>query len=91
MFMSEDYGSRIQRRLRLDYDGNICLYSRKSLGDRWVVTWQAFSNPCKINGICGANCICRYDPVLGRKCSCVPGYKMTNHSDWSYGCEPEFR
>ncbi|PON84705.1 Tyrosine-protein kinase [Trema orientale] len=89
IFMSADYGSTIQRKLRLDYDGNIRLYSRKSLGDRWVVTWQAFSNPCKIHEICGANGICRYDPVLGRKCSCVPGYKMTNHSDWSYGCEPE--
>ncbi|XP_062097622.1 putative receptor protein kinase ZmPK1 [Humulus lupulus] len=26
----------------------------------------------------------------GRKCSCIPGHKMRNHIDWSYGCEPEF-
>ena len=90
MFISDDYGMSIQRRLRLDYDGNIRLYSRKSLGHRWAITWEAFTNPCMIHGICGANSLCRYDPVFGRKCSCVPGYKMRNHSDWSYGCEPEF-
>ncbi|OMO78838.1 hypothetical protein CCACVL1_14068 [Corchorus capsularis] len=26
----------------------------------------------------------------GRKCSCPPGYKMKNQSDWSLGCQPEF-
>ncbi|KAA8528491.1 hypothetical protein F0562_035847 [Nyssa sinensis] len=30
------------------------------------------------------------DGNIRLKCSCIPGYKMTNHSDWSYGCEPEF-
>ncbi|EXB89240.1 Putative receptor protein kinase ZmPK1 [Morus notabilis] len=90
-FTSEDYGSRlIQRRLKLDYDGNILLYSRKSLGDRWVVSWQTFHNPCKIHGICGTNSLCTYDHNIGRKCSCLPGHKMKNRGDWSYGCEPDF-
>uniref|UniRef100_A0A2N9I2R9 Protein kinase domain-containing protein n=1 Tax=Fagus sylvatica TaxID=28930 RepID=A0A2N9I2R9_FAGSY len=26
----------------------------------------------------------------GRKCSCLQGFKMKDHTDWSYGCEPEF-
>ncbi|GMN35036.1 hypothetical protein TIFTF001_005035 [Ficus carica] len=89
-FMSDDYGSKIQRRLRLDHDGNIRLYSSKNLGESWVVSWQAFSNPCQIHGICGRNSLCVYDRSFGRRCSCLPGYKMQNHSDWSYGCEPEF-
>ncbi|EXB89243.1 Putative receptor protein kinase ZmPK1 [Morus notabilis] len=57
-FLSDDYGSRVDRRPRLDYDGNISLYSRKNLGESWVVSWQAFSNPCKIHGICGQNSLC---------------------------------
>ncbi|XP_029146895.1 putative receptor protein kinase ZmPK1 [Arachis hypogaea] len=32
----------------------------------------------------------RFDLKKGRKCSCVPGYKVKNQSDWSYGCESIF-
>ncbi|RYR25633.1 hypothetical protein Ahy_B02g059485 [Arachis hypogaea] len=31
-----------------------------------------------------------FDLKKGRKCSCVPGYKVKNQSDWSYGCESIF-
>ncbi|EXB85454.1 Putative receptor protein kinase ZmPK1 [Morus notabilis] len=89
-FMSADYGANIQRMLRIDYDGNVRLYSRKNLGEKWVVMWQAFSDTCKIHGLCGANSLCSYSPNSGRKCSCLQGYKMRNQSDWFYGCEPEF-
>ncbi|EXB89239.1 Putative receptor protein kinase ZmPK1 [Morus notabilis] len=89
-FMSADYGVKMQRILRIDYDGNVRLYSRKNLEDKWVVTWQAFSDPCKIHGVCGANSLCTYTQASGRKCSCLPGHKMKNHTDWLYGCEPEF-
>ena len=51
---------------------------------------KAFSDPCKIHGICGLNGVCSYDHVSGRKCSCLQGFKMKDHTDWSYGCEPEF-
>ncbi|KAK9946466.1 hypothetical protein M0R45_011931 [Rubus argutus] len=90
-FLAADYGARLQRRLRIDFDGNLRLYSRKMPGESWVVSWQAFSDPCVIHGICGANSICSYDPGFGRKCSCLPGYQMENHTDWSLGCQPEFQ
>ncbi|KAM3758157.1 hypothetical protein ACB098_01G021600 [Castanea mollissima] len=45
--------------------------------------------PCNIPGACGANSLCSYVIGSGRKCSCLPGYKM-NRSDWAYGCEPQF-
>ena len=32
--------------------------------------------------VCGVMC-------SGWKCSCLPGHKMKNHSDWAYGCEPQ--
>ncbi|GMN26075.1 hypothetical protein TIFTF001_046020, partial [Ficus carica] len=90
IFLSADYGVKIQRILRLDSDGNLGLYSRQNRGENWVVTWQAFKHPCKIHGLCGANSLCRYSPDSGRECSCLPGHRMRNPTDWSYGCEPEF-
>ena len=89
-FLSNDYGAVLHRRLTLDYDGNIRLYSWEKERQTWVVSWQAIQKPCRINGVCGANSLCKYVVGSGRKCSCLPGYKMKNSSDWSYGCVPEF-
>ncbi|CAK8568323.1 unnamed protein product [Lathyrus sativus] len=89
-FMTSDYGDELmQRRLRLDPDGNIRTYSRKQSGEKWYVSWQAKLRPCRIHGVCGVNSLCSYysDSI---KCSCLPGYKMKNPQDWAYGCEPEF-
>lgn len=90
-FLSSDYGSMTQKRLKVDCDGNVSLYSRESPGDKWKVTWQAVSDPCQIHGVCGPNAVCSYVPGSGRKCSCLPGHRMVNHTDWSYGCEPKFK
>ncbi|XP_028797222.1 putative receptor protein kinase ZmPK1 [Neltuma alba] len=89
-FTTSDYGVVMQRILKLDSDGNIRVYSRRK-NDPWYVSWQAISNPCIVHGLCGANSTCVYDPIEGRKCSCLPGYRVKNHSDWSYGCEPTFK
>uniref|UniRef100_A0A7N2N946 non-specific serine/threonine protein kinase n=1 Tax=Quercus lobata TaxID=97700 RepID=A0A7N2N946_QUELO len=87
--ISVDYGAVLHRRLTLDYDGNIRLYSWEEEGKTWVVSWQGTQRPCKIPGACGANSLCSYDIGSGKKCSCAPGYKMKNRSDWADGCEPE--
>ncbi|XP_004492315.1 putative receptor protein kinase ZmPK1 [Cicer arietinum] len=87
-FFTLDYGMTIQRRLTMDFDGNIRVYSRKNMSQNWYVSYQAILNTCIIHGICGANSTCSYDPKKGKKCSCIPGYKVNNSSDWSYGCEP---
>ncbi|WJX81750.1 hypothetical protein P8452_64595 [Trifolium repens] len=90
IFSTYDYGIDMQRRLTLDFDGNIRVYSRTNMSDNWYVSWQVIIDTCIIHGICGPNSTCSYDPKNGKKCSCLPGYKMKNHSDWSYGCEPMF-
>ncbi|GMN71101.1 hypothetical protein TIFTF001_051785 [Ficus carica] len=91
LISSADHGVvMIQRMLRIDSDGNLRLYSRKNRGEKWAVTWQAFTDPCLIHGLCGANSLCRCSPDSGRECSCLPGHRMRNPTDWSYGCEPEF-
>ncbi|XP_057744016.1 putative receptor protein kinase ZmPK1 [Arachis stenosperma] len=86
---TSDYGVMLPRRLTIDHDGNLRVYSQ-DLSQKWYVSMQAISNSCSIHGICGANSVCRFDPKKGRKCSCVPGYKVKNQSDWSYGCESIF-
>ncbi|PWA75776.1 S-locus glycoprotein domain-containing protein [Artemisia annua] len=88
VFITSDYNSTIQRRLTLDVDGNIRVYSL-SRGN-WIVSWQAISQPCAIHGICGPNSLCTYSPALGRRCTCMHGYKAKNHSDLSFGCAPTF-
>ncbi|KAG7941389.1 hypothetical protein I3843_16G039800 [Carya illinoinensis] len=88
-FSPADYGQLLHRRLTVDSDGNLRLYSWDEEGEIWVVSWQAWQRPCAIHGVCGPNGICSYVPGIGRKCSCLPGYKMINHIDWSQGCEPE--
>ncbi|KAE9456678.1 hypothetical protein C3L33_11419, partial [Rhododendron williamsianum] len=81
-FKASDYGIGVWRRLRMDVDGNVRLYSLESLGDErriwsiWRVSWQAIRQPCKIHGVCGPNAMCNYHlpgEKAGRGCSCLPG------------------
>jgi len=88
--MSADDGVGYQRRLKIDFNGNLRLYSQEDGRDTWVVSWQALSRPCRIQGTCRPNSYCSYVPDLGRKCSCLPGFKIKDHTDWSLGCEPDF-
>ncbi|KAK4750499.1 hypothetical protein SAY87_003981 [Trapa incisa] len=91
-FFSSDYGTILPRRLTLDPDGNLRLYSLNTSTRKWSVTWDAFSGmSCFIFGVCGNNSICSYDRTFGRTCSCVPGYERVDPSDWSYGCKPTFQ
>ncbi|XP_065846903.1 putative receptor protein kinase ZmPK1 [Euphorbia lathyris] len=89
-FMSDDNDVHMQRRLTIDFDGNLRLYSRENSAEAWTVSWQAMSEPCRIHGICGPNSVCSQDPNSGTKCSCLRGFKMKNVKDWSLGCESDF-
>ncbi|XP_030446245.2 putative receptor protein kinase ZmPK1 [Syzygium oleosum] len=89
---TSDYGvAAMQRRMILDFDGNLRVYSREPGLTGWAVTWEAISSmPCFIHGVCGNNSLCSYDPAKGRSCSCVPGYVPKVLGDWSAGCVPNF-
>ncbi|KAI4296989.1 hypothetical protein L6164_036902 [Bauhinia variegata] len=89
-FTTSDYRAKIQRRLTLDHDGNLRVYSWRNGGDKWYVSWQVKSRPCKIHGVCGANSLCTFNHISGGKCSCPPGYEMNLDGDWSYECKPKF-
>ncbi|XP_056172911.1 putative receptor protein kinase ZmPK1 [Syzygium oleosum] len=89
---TSDYGvAAMQRRMTLDFDGNLRVYSREPGSTSWAVTWEAISSiPCFIHGVCGNNSLCSYDPAKGQSCSCVPGYVPKVPGDWSAGCVPDF-
>ncbi|CAL4955235.1 unnamed protein product [Urochloa decumbens] len=85
---SSDLGPGIKRRLTLDQDGNLRIYSLNESTGGWAVSWAAVQQPCSTQGLCGQNAICEYQPSL--KCSCLPGYEMANPRDWRHGCKPMF-
>ncbi|GLT40194.1 hypothetical protein SLA2020_143470 [Shorea laevis] len=90
-FQAVDSGAGTLRRLTLDPDGNLRLYSLEETAGTWNVSWEAFGEPCKIHGICGRNSLCKYDRIRATTCSCLPGFKIKNSQDWSQGCVPEFK
>ncbi|XP_059290327.1 putative receptor protein kinase ZmPK1 [Lycium ferocissimum] len=90
-FRTTDYGGGIQRRLTLDIDGNLRVYSLNKQRTSWEVSWQLNWQPCTIHGLCGLNSLCTYSHDSGRKCTCLQRHKMKNVTDWSYGCEPDFK
>ncbi|KAA8518954.1 hypothetical protein F0562_016272 [Nyssa sinensis] len=87
-FNASDMGFGIKRRLKMDYDGNLRLYSLNDSTGLWTISWEAMAQLCKVHGICGRNGICVHTPEA--KCSCPPGYEQSNASDWSEGCKPMF-
>ncbi|KAK9095813.1 hypothetical protein Sjap_021310 [Stephania japonica] len=91
-FLAGDFGEGPKRRLTIDFDGNLRVYSLDEKQGKWIISWQAIPEPCKIHGICGANSLCVQE-VQGKRCSCLPGFKekySIDYHDWSNGCEPKY-
>ncbi|KAL6865290.1 hypothetical protein ACP4OV_016441 [Aristida adscensionis] len=86
--VASDSGPGIKRRLTLDPDGNLRLYSLNDTDGSWSVSMLAMSQPCNIHGLCGPNGICHYSPKP--TCSCPPGYVMSNPGNWTEGCVASF-
>ncbi|KAJ1262405.1 hypothetical protein BS78_09G105300 [Paspalum vaginatum] len=83
---ASDRGAGVKRRLKLDRDGNLRLYSFNSSDKAWSVSWIAESQPCMTHGLCGPYGVCHYSPQP--TCSCPPGYQMKNPGNWTQGCLP---
>ncbi|GAB4854653.1 hypothetical protein Ancab_023235 [Ancistrocladus abbreviatus] len=58
---SSDFESILPRRLTLDNDGNLRMYSWNKNTTKWVVVWQAIQEICTVHGLCGPNSICLND------------------------------
>ncbi|XP_058109427.1 putative receptor protein kinase ZmPK1 [Magnolia sinica] len=85
---ASDLGVGIRRRLTLDYDGNLRLYSLNESTGLWLISWVALPQQCDIHGLCGRYGVCVYTPMP--KCTCLPGYEISDPGDWSKGCKPKF-
>ncbi|OQU87306.1 putative receptor protein kinase ZmPK1 [Sorghum bicolor] len=78
----------VKRRLTIDPDGNLRIYSLDPSTGAWTATWAAMAQACSAHGLCGRNAMCVYQPSL--RCSCVPGHEMVDRHDWRQGCRPMF-
>ncbi|KAK1286088.1 putative receptor protein kinase ZmPK1 [Acorus calamus] len=87
-FNASDAGPGIKRRLTVDYDGNLRLYSLNESDESWTITWEALAQLCNVHGACGKNGLCVYQHAP--QCSCPPYYEMRDQSDWKRGCKLGF-
>ncbi|XP_057824518.2 putative receptor protein kinase ZmPK1 [Cryptomeria japonica] len=83
-FNASDYGIGPKRRLTMDVDGNLRLYSLDGKRNSWIITWTAVAEQCRVHGLCGLNGVCIYTPEP--KCVCPPGYERADSADWFKGC-----
>lgn len=88
-YFPSDFGDKKFRRLTLEEDGDLKLYSYDTSSGvgQWTVVWQAVYNWCTISGKCGVNSVCIYDGIQDSSTSCIcpPGFRKV--SDNSDSCE----
>lgn len=86
-FITSDFGDQSLRRLKLDDNGNLMIYSFDSNSRQWNVVWQAVPELCRIKGTCGPNSICMYgDTYDSTVCDCPPGFQR-NSGTGSQECQ----
>ncbi|PON59922.1 S-receptor-like serine/threonine-protein kinase [Parasponia andersonii] len=87
-FKAYDYGIGPKRRLTLDYDGILRLYSLDESTGLWEISWLPFNlNSCLVDGLCGEFGTCGYKNPKPA-CYCPHGFTRVDVSDWSKGCRP---
>ncbi|XP_059071571.1 putative receptor protein kinase ZmPK1 [Cryptomeria japonica] len=76
LIMASDRGKKDQlRRLTLDRDGNLRIYSRKRYPpSSWEIVWEAVSQHCRIHGVCGENAVCKVNSGWKPMCEYPPGF-----------------
>uniref|UniRef100_A0ACD6AJK5 Uncharacterized protein n=1 Tax=Avena sativa TaxID=4498 RepID=A0ACD6AJK5_AVESA len=84
--IASDKGAKNRlRRLTLDDDGNLRLYSMNLASRNWSVVWELVQELCTIQGTCpGNNTICVPVGANGVTCVCPPGFR--NRTDGN-GCD----
>eukprot|EP00253_Pinus_taeda_P031451 PITA_31451 len=79
-FQASDFGEGPKRRLTLDFDGNLRLYSLVEETGMWNIIWMAIPDHCYVHGFCGINGLCIYTPKPS--CTCPPGFHRKAATDW---------
>lgn len=73
-----DFGPKWLRRLTMDNDGNLKIYSfdRNISETEWTIVWKSTHEQCTVHGTCGPNAICMSDASNSSiYCTCPPGFK----------------
>lgn len=65
-----DEPSLTLRRLKMDSDGNLRIYSWNHVLHEWKVGWQAVENQCDVFGSCGLYSLCGLNST-GAVCDCL--------------------
>ncbi|PWA65247.1 S-locus glycoprotein domain-containing protein [Artemisia annua] len=87
-FITSDYGDVTLRRIKLDTNGNLRVYSWDSGSGMWNVVWQAVPELCRIKGTCGPNFVCMYgDTYDTTVCDCPPGFSQRTGSNGEEECK----
>lgn len=78
-FFLSDYKQNRTRRLTLDDDGNLRVWSFEPVKGKWIVVWQAVQEICLVHGLCGSGSICYSDgsTEFDSVCVCPPGFKRS--------------
>ncbi|KAL6905414.1 hypothetical protein ACP4OV_003015 [Aristida adscensionis] len=87
--IASDKGARRLRRLKLDDDGNLRLYSLSPRTRTWDVVWQQVQELCTIRGTCPAGHICVPVGADGVACVCPPGYRNSTGGAAGAACVPK--
>ncbi|KAL6001254.1 hypothetical protein ACLOJK_006986 [Asimina triloba] len=85
--IAADVNSVVSRRLTLDIDGNLRLYSLDPASGAWKIVWQAIQELCKIHGSCGPNFVCTNNGSDAKTCSCPAGFQITANG----GCDRKIK
>ncbi|KAJ1423800.1 S-locus glycoprotein domain [Sesbania bispinosa] len=64
------------------------IYLKESGNHQWAVIWEAITQPCTVNAICGVYGFCTSPDNSTVNCSCLPGYTPFDASAPSKGCYP---
>lgn len=87
---SNDYTSTSTRtrRVTLDSDGNLRIYTSGSSTPGWTIGWEALEDNCQIYAYCGPNGLCSYNET-GVICTCVAqaGYDFNDRRNPRSGCK----
>ncbi|KAL2347807.1 hypothetical protein Fmac_001807 [Flemingia macrophylla] len=87
-FLTSDYGDPRFRKLVLDDDGNLRIYSfYPEQQNQWVEVWKGLWEMCKVKGKCGSNAICvpTDDLNISTYCVCPSGFSP-NKGGAEEGC-----
>lgn len=79
-FPLADFDQNRTRRLTLDDDGDLRVWSFDPVQKKWVKAWEAFQEICQAHGLCGPGAICYSDGSTesGYECVCPPGFKWSS-------------